>query len=82
MRGMTTLTSEPSRLLTVKDVARTLKTCTRTIRRWSAKGLMPPPRRVKRSVRWCAMEIQAWLDRGCPPWTGGFAADCPIAPRR
>lgn len=35
---------------------------------WSlnARGLVPEPVRIGRSVRWRANEIRAWLDAGCP----------------
>lgn len=50
-------------LLTVHDLARTLKVCKRTVWRWLALGRLPQPIRYSRTcVRWTASAIRAYLD--------------------
>ena len=60
---------EPSgvELLDVKQVADLLHCSARTVQRHVGDGLIPPPVRIGRLVRWRAAEIDNWLDAGCPP---------------
>jgi predicted DNA-binding transcriptional regulator AlpA len=56
--------------LCVKQVARRLEVCERTVWRWLAKGLLPQPIRYsRRVVRWRASDIDAFL-RSAPALPG------------
>jgi len=48
-------------MLTVKDVAETLKMGERTIWRLVSSGRFPPPVRIGASARWRKSRIQQWL---------------------
>ena len=49
-------------LLTVRDVARRLSISERTVWRWTALGLLPPPVHPHaRSTRWRAADIERYL---------------------
>ena len=49
-------------LLTVRDVARRLSISERTVWRWTAMGLLPPPVHPHaRSTRWRAADIERYL---------------------
>jgi predicted DNA-binding transcriptional regulator AlpA len=49
-------------LLTVRDVARRLSISERTVWRWTALGLLPPPVHPHaRSTRWLAADIERYL---------------------
>jgi predicted DNA-binding transcriptional regulator AlpA len=51
-------------LLTVKDVAEMLSVGVRTVWRWSALDKIPRPIRLaKKTLRWKASQLQAYLDR-------------------
>jgi predicted DNA-binding transcriptional regulator AlpA len=52
-------------LLTVSDVAGMLRTSTKTVKRWSALGVMPRPRKIRHSVRYAREEIEKWIANGC-----------------
>jgi len=61
------LAPPPADLLRVADVAALLGTSTRSVWRYSRAGRMPPPVRLtRRTVRWRAGELRAWLDAGRP----------------
>src|SRR5579864_3347697 len=50
-------------LLTVRDVARRLSISERTVWRWTALGLLPPPVHPHaRSTRWRAADIERYLE--------------------
>ena len=50
-------------LLTVRDVARRLSISERTVWRWTAQGLLPPPVHPHaRSTRWRAADIERYLE--------------------
>jgi predicted DNA-binding transcriptional regulator AlpA len=50
-------------LLTVHDVARRLSISERTVWRWTALGLLPPPVHPHaRSTRWRAADIERYLE--------------------
>jgi len=50
-------------LLTVRDVARRLSISERTVWRWTALGLLPPPVHPhSRSTRWRAADIERYLE--------------------
>jgi predicted DNA-binding transcriptional regulator AlpA len=49
-------------LLTARDVARRLSISERTVWRWTAQGLLPPPVHPHaRSTRWRAADIERYL---------------------
>jgi predicted DNA-binding transcriptional regulator AlpA len=51
-------------LLTVRDVARRLSISERTVWRWTALGLLPPPVHPHtRSTRWRAADIERYLEQ-------------------
>lgn len=51
-------------LLTVRDVARRLSISERTVWRWTALGLLPPPVHPHaRSTRWRAADIELYLEQ-------------------
>jgi len=50
-------------LLTARDVARRLSISLRTVWRWTALGLLPPPVHPhSRSTRWRAADIERYLE--------------------
>ena len=50
-------------LLTVRDVAQRLSISERTVWRWTAQGLLPPPVHPHaRSTRWRAADIERYLE--------------------
>jgi len=49
-------------LLTVEDLARTLRYSVRHIRRLNTEHKIPAPHRIGRSLRWTPAEIYAWID--------------------
>jgi predicted DNA-binding transcriptional regulator AlpA len=50
-------------LITVRDVARRLSISERTVWRWTALGLLPPPVHPHaRSTRWRAADIERYLE--------------------
>jgi excisionase family DNA binding protein len=54
----------PSDLLTVRQVARRLAISERTVWRWTAQGLLPPPVHPHaRSTRWRAADIARYLEQ-------------------
>ena len=51
-------------MLTVQEVARWLQVSPRTVWRWSACGLLPPPVHLhRRCTRWRAGELRRFVDR-------------------
>lgn len=54
------------RLFTVDELAKIINCSPRHVRRMADAGDMPQPRHLGRLVRWDALEIQTWLDNGCP----------------
>jgi predicted DNA-binding transcriptional regulator AlpA len=51
-------------LLTVEEVANWLQVSPRTVWRWSASGLLPPPVHPHRhSTRWRADDLRRFVDR-------------------
>lgn len=49
----------PSLFLDVRDLARELKVTTKTIAAWRARGLLPPPLKIGRLIRWRRADIAA-----------------------
>jgi predicted DNA-binding transcriptional regulator AlpA len=59
---VSTLAMTPD-LLTARDVARRLSISQRTVWRWTALGLLPPPVHPHaRSTRWRAADIERYLE--------------------
>lgn len=57
-------------LLSVREVARRLGVAVRTIWKWKASGLFPPPVRLGpngRTIRWKAEEINRYIERRSTP---------------
>jgi predicted DNA-binding transcriptional regulator AlpA len=52
---------DQERALTAEDVAERLRMHPATVRRLAALGELPPPRRIRGSVRWLDSEITSWL---------------------
>ena len=48
-----------TQVLTISDVAATLKVSTKTIRRWWYSGEIPQPIKIGRSLRWRQSDIEA-----------------------
>ena len=60
-------THESERLaLSVADVAELLDVSQRHVWKLNARGGLPAPVRLGRSVRWNRAELVAWLNAGCP----------------
>ena len=55
-----------SLLLTKAEVAVALRCSTKTVDRWVADGLMPPPRRFGSTRRWSRKDLNDWLEAGGP----------------
>ena len=54
-------------LLTARDVARWLRISERSVWRWTARGILPPPvRPLPHTTRWRVADIRAYLDRLLP----------------
>jgi predicted DNA-binding transcriptional regulator AlpA len=54
-------------LLTVRDVARRLSISERTVWRWTALGILPPPVHPHaRSTRWRVADIERYLEELAP----------------
>ncbi len=60
-----TVTGLPVELIDVHELARILGCRVLTVRRWMYAGVLPPPRRLNRTVRWVRSEIEEWIRRGC-----------------
>lgn len=58
-----------TRLMNVSEVAEQLKVSGRTVYRLADAGLMPRPVRLGGAVRWDRVEIDRWIDSGCPAVT-------------
>lgn len=51
---------EPFEYLTAEELADRFRVSTRTIRRWSATGLLPSPLAIGGVLRWSAEDMQTW----------------------
>jgi excisionase family DNA binding protein len=51
-------------VLTIGEVAATLRISPQTVRRLWAAGKLPPPLPLGRSLRWSAAAIERWLATG------------------
>lgn len=66
-RGITDSgTANPTSLLDVDAVAKMLGCSTRHVRRMADYGAMPRPVKLGRLIRWRRVELDRWLDQGCP----------------
>ena len=61
----------------VKDheVARMLDVSKRTVWRMVSAGQIPLPVRLGGNTRWRLLDIQNWIERGCPRDVGGKESD-------
>jgi len=57
-------------LLNVGEIAHMLGVSQRTCRRMSDAGAMPAPLCLRGAVRWRRIEVESWIERGCPPVDG------------
>jgi predicted DNA-binding transcriptional regulator AlpA len=62
-----TTSGRDATLIDVDAVAAMLDCSSRTVRRMSDSGLMPPPVRLSALVRWRRTELEAWIADGCQP---------------
>lgn len=53
-------------VVTADQLAVWLQVSKRTLWRLRAEGLLPPPLRLGKSIRWRASVIEEWLAGGCP----------------
>jgi predicted DNA-binding transcriptional regulator AlpA len=53
-------------LLTARQAAAVCGRSLRTWRSWDSSGRIPRPIRIGSSTLWRAVELQAWVDAGCP----------------
>ena len=56
---------ETEQLLSIQGVAAKLNVSKRTVFRMKAKGMLPRPFRVNRSLRWRVSTIDRWIARRC-----------------
>jgi predicted DNA-binding transcriptional regulator AlpA len=60
-------------LLRIKDVAAMCSVSTQTVRRWAARGILPPPVRIGgKSLFWHKADIVQWIHttfQGGAQWT-------------
>ena len=61
------LVSPAPELLDVRGVASEMSVSIAHVRRLAAAGLMPPPVKLGRILRWRRAAISAWIASGCPP---------------
>jgi len=50
-------------MMTVKQVAEALGVSERSVWRWSATGILPPPVRIGATRRWREETIRRWVER-------------------
>ena len=53
-------------LLSVKDVANSLRVSQRQVWSLNSSGRLPAPLRISRSVRWRTDDLDLWIALGCP----------------
>ena len=53
-------------LLSVHELSAVLRVSGRHVANLRARGMLPAPVRLGRSIRWLLAEIEAWIDAGCP----------------
>ena len=59
--------ASPRAVMTIKDVARELDCCTRTVKRLIDSGEIPAPVRLRKSLtRWPRQVIETWIANGFP----------------
>ena len=57
---------EPALLLSAKDSAMLCGVSERTWRTWDAGGRVPQAVEIGRSKFWRRVELEQWIDHGCP----------------
>lgn len=55
-------------LISANTFAELLSVSKRTLSRLQSKGILPPPIRLGRSVRWRLDIVHEWIENGCPHW--------------
>lgn len=53
-------------MLTRRDVAALLKCSDRHVARMEKDRLIPTPVRLRSSIRWPRLQIERWIEAGCP----------------
>lgn len=72
--------AEPALLLSAGDAAHLCGASERTWRTWDAAGRIPRPVAIGRAKFWRRGELEAWIQRRCPPrqtWDVIFEEDSP-----
>jgi len=65
--------ARPPSFLSCASLARELDISESTVYEWVAKGIIPPPRKMGFSSRWCWQDVQNWLSAA--PSAGNLPAD-------
>lgn len=55
-----------SLLMPVEEVAQMLRISVRSVWRLVSTNAMPQPRKLRGSVRWSRLELEKWVEEGCP----------------
>jgi len=55
--------SEVEAHMTAMDVAKLMRTCSRTVRRWGERGILHPVRLSSRCIRYRTSDVAAALER-------------------
>jgi len=53
-------------LLDIDEVARLLSVSRTSVKRMRSERAMPEPVRVRGGLRWRRVDIEEWIDAGCP----------------
>lgn len=64
--SLATGSTNPTRMLTVTEVAKLLAVSKRTVWRMLTREELPTPHRFGRNTRWDESLIRHWIDQGCP----------------
>jgi len=49
-------------LLTVRDIAKRLSVCAKTVRRWREDGKLPPALQIGGIIRWRESDFNTWIE--------------------
>jgi len=64
--GVSGYAPDSASLIDIQAVAKMLSCSTRSISRLTETGKIPAPVRVGSLKRWRKVEIEAWIEQGCP----------------
>ena len=65
---------QTAQLIDVSELAKRLSVSKRTIWRLDARGAIPSPLRLGKTVRWRDQDIEDWIAAGCPNRRGESAS--------